>query len=165
MIPMKLKKREKEEKTRNPWLLESVENGLRATNIYESSESIRPNKSIPVRYFEYDRLFGKGVFQSPLKVMDMFGELKAVTPRTKGFIFGDHKYYYHAQGILRINHSNGKEAFYSEDTLRNANVTCYLGIVESTEENRIKEIIEELDAATSGRNAEDTDRKRIPYQN
>ena len=159
---MKLfERRVKEEKTKNPWLLETVENGLKATNIFDSTDSIRPNRSIPIQYFEFDRLFGKGAFQTPLKVMDMFGELQDITPRTKGFIFGEHKYLYHGLGILRVNHETNEEAYFSRETLRNENVSCYLGIVVSTEEQKIKQIIEELDAATSGRSTEDSSRKRI----
>ena len=161
---LNFKEKSKENRTKDPWFLESVENGLKATNVHESSNTIRPNKSVPVQYFEYDRLFGKNAFSSPLKVMDMFGELQTITPKTKGFIFGNHKYLYHQNGILRVNHINGNESYYSSDTLRNSNVTCYLGLVESTEENRIKEIIEELDAATSGDTTEDRTRSRIPYQ-
>lgn len=164
MIPLKLQKKgQKINKTQNPWLLESVENGIKATNIHESAESIRQNNTVPVQYFEYDRLFGRNAFHSPLKVMEMFGELQEITPRTKGFIFGSHKYLYHGRGILRVNYQTGKESFYSEDTLRNENVSCYLSLVESTEEDIINSVIEELDAATSGCYTEDSTRKRIPY--
>jgi hypothetical protein len=155
---------EKKPKTRNPWLLESVENGIKATNVRETTDAVRENKRVPIQYFEYDRLFGKGAFDSPLKVLELFGELQGITPRTVGYIFGRHKYLYHANGILRVNHTNGKESYYSDDTLRNESVPVYFDLIESTEESRITELIKELDAATSGNGTEDQSQRRIPNQ-
>lgn len=158
----KPEKKESVNKTKNPWWLEKVENGLKATNIRESSGI--PDRKIPIQYFEYSRIFGKGAFTAPLKVLEMFDELKKITPQTKGFIFSDHKYLYHNSGILKVNRKNGKEAFFSQDTLRNESVSCYLELIESTEESKIKEIIKELDAATSGYTSENQSQRRISYK-
>lgn len=154
-------------KTKNPWLLETVENGLRATNVKELLDDIRADKDIPVKYFEYDRLFGGGVFDAPLRVIEMFDELKAITPKTKGYIFSGHKYLYISGGILRRNHKTGKESFFSNETLRNQSIACYLNLTYAKEETTIleaiQETINELDDATS-RHSTDTDRPRIQDQ-
>ena len=63
---------EKKNPTINPWFLETVQNGLKATNVKESSIGITENKKIPTQYFEYDRIFGQGAFESALKVPEMF---------------------------------------------------------------------------------------------
>ena len=168
---VKYKNQEEEEKpekdtrpkTINPWFLETVQNGLKATNVKESSIGITENKKIPTQYFEYDRIFGQGAFESALKVPEMFSELQNITPKTKGFIFGRHNYFYHGNGILRIGHNAGKEAFFSDDTLRNESVACYLSLVYSREEDRIESLINELDDATDGHQTDNT-RRRISYQ-
>jgi len=156
------------EKTKNPWLLETVENGLRATNIKELLDDIRPDKSIPVKYFEYDRLFGGGAFTAPLKVMEMFNELQVITPKTIGYIFAGYKYLYISDGILRRNHESGRESFFSNETLRNQSIACYLNLTYAKDETTILEAIQdtinELDNATS-RHSTDTDRPRISDQN
>lgn len=149
--------------TKNPWLLETVENGLRATNIRESQDDIRPDKSIPVKYYEYDRLFGGGVFTAPLKVLEMFDELRAITPKTKGYIFAGHKYLYISGGILRKNHETGKESFFSNETLRNQSIACYLNLTYAKEETTILEAIEDTIKVLD--NATNTDRPRISNQN
>ncbi len=152
-------------KTKNPWLLETVENGLRATNIKETQDSIRADKAIPVQYFEYDRLFGGGVFETPLRVIEMFDELKDITPQTIGYIFSDHKYLYISGGILRRNHITGNESFFSDETLRNQSIACYLSLEYAKEESTILETIQnsinELDNAG---HETDTDRARIQDQ-
>ncbi len=156
-------------KTSNPWLLETVENGLRATSVKELLDDIRADRAIPVQYFEYDRLFGDGAFREKgaLRVMRMFDELKEITPKTVGFIFGLHKYLYSGNGILRKNYETGRESFYSEETLRNQNIACYFNLELAKEEatilQAIEEATEELDNATSGRST-DNDRKRISDQ-
>jgi len=150
---------EKKNPTRNPWYLETVQNGLKATNIREQSQT--PDRNIPPQYFENDRLFGTGAFASPLKVTDFVKELNDITPKTKGLIFDGHHYLYINGGILRISHSNQKEAFFSNETLVNQNVACYFSyLVDSTEENQIKTMINELDDAIET----DTVRARIPHQ-
>jgi hypothetical protein len=146
-------------KTKNPWLLETVENGLRATNVKEMQDGIREDKGIPVKYFEYDRLYGTGAFTAPLKVMEMFGELQSITPRTIGYIFGDHKYLYATGGILRRNWKTKKEAFYSDETLRNENIACYMNLTYAKEETTILKAIEEATEVLD--NATNTDRPRI----
>lgn len=146
---------EKVEPTKNPWLLQPVENGLRATNVREMQDYCRPEKRIPVKYFEYDRLFGEGAFRSDgaLHVTKMFGELKEITPKTIGFIFGKHHYLYATNGILRKHHDTGDEAFFSDETLRNQSTICYLNIDYVKEESTILETIQnsinELDDATT----------------
>jgi hypothetical protein len=151
---------DKKNPTRNPWFLESVQNGLKATNIRE--QSLTPNRSVPPQYFENDRLFGTGAFESPLKVTDFVKELNEITPRTKGLIFDGHHYLYVNGGILRIRHSDQKEAFFSDETLVNQNVACYLSyLVESTEESQIKTMITEIDNAIE---PADKARARISHQ-
>lgn len=160
------KKKDKSLTLTDPWLLENVENGIKATNIKELSDRIRPNKFIPIIYFENSRLFGFGAFQTSMKITELFKELQEETPETKGFIFGDYKYYFLNKGILRKKIDSDKEAFFSEDTLRNENVACYLKLVYSTEEDRIKTIIQELEDATTNRNdSTNRDRKRISCKN
>ena len=155
---------DKKPKTKDPWFLESVENGLKATNVREGSSGIRPNKPVPIKYFEYDRLFGVKAYSAPLKVMEMFGELQEITPNTKGFIFGQHKYLYHEDGILRRNYKTGNEAYISGKTLLNESVSCYLGIMEPDEQSVIKSAIRDLhNATTSDTDQADSSRKRIPH--
>lgn len=154
-------------KTINPWLLETVENGLRATNVKELLDDIRADKTIPVKYFEYDRLQGKGAFQAPLRVMEMFSELKSITPKTIGYIFGGYKYLYISDGILRRNHETGKESFYSDETLRNQTIEVYFDLDYTREESTVLEVIQdtinELDNATS-KHSTNTDRPGISHQ-
>lgn len=156
--------RDKRDQTKNPWLLETVRNGLKATNIKESSAGIRENKRISVQYFEFDRIYGHHAFDSALKVTELFSELQNITPRTKGYIFGEHKYVYHGNGILKINHSTAEEEYFSDDTLRNQSVACYFpGIVYSQEEDQIQSMITELNDATSGHTT-DHDIRRISHE-
>ena len=158
----KEEKPEKMPKTKDPWLLKAVENGLKAVNIRELTGTVRANRKFPVQYFEDDRIYGNGAFDSPMKVMDMFDELKSITPKTKGFIFWPHRYLYHNKGILKEHIETGKESFFSRETLRNEAVSCYLSLVYSQEEDRILEIINELDnAITTEPSKTDQDRRRI----
>ena len=146
--------------TRNPWFLESVHNGLKATNIREETQT--PNRAVPIQYFENDRIFGQGAFETAMKVPDLFKELTDITPKTKGFIFEGHHYLYLNGGILRIRHSDNEEAFFSEPTLRNQSVACYFSyLAKAPEEEAIKTMITELDNAIDQTN---TNRARIPYQ-
>lgn len=147
---------------KNPWFLETVQNGLKATNVKETSTGIRPTKT-EVQYFEFDRIFGQGAFDVPLRMPEMFDELKEITPKTKGFIFGPHKYLYHRGGILRVRHDNGRESFFSDETLKNESVACYLNLVYSQEEDIIKSFIDELEYATDRPNQESDSRARISH--
>ncbi len=156
--------KDKRPQTKHPWLLETVQNGLKATNIKDLISEIKANKKVPIQYFEYDRIFGTGVFESPLKVTALFDELRTITPRTKGYIFNGHKYLYHGAGILRISHEDGEESYFSDDTLRNASLACYLSLVYTDEEDKINLMISELENATDGCQ-EDRDRRRISDQN
>jgi len=161
--------KEKEEKTKNPWYFEKIRNGLKATNVFESSSGLSENRRIPVQYFEYDRIYGRNAYsnKSFLKVIDMFDELCALTPKTRGFIFGEYHYLYHGMGIVRINHETENEDYFSNDTLRNENVACYFNLVENPDEEKVKSMISELERvedASTGRSKEDRDWKRIPYQ-
>ena len=150
--------------SKNPWFLETVQNGLKATNVKESVSGIRTNRKIPVQYFEYDRIFGHGAFENALKVTEMFDELKNITPKTKGYIYNGHIFLYHNNGILKVCHEDGEESFYSDDTLRNASLACYLSLVFTEDEDKINSMIDELENATDGYQ-EDTDRRRISDQN
>jgi len=150
---------EKKNPTRNPWFLESVQNGLKATNIREQSQT--PDRKVPVQYFENDRIFGTGAFESAMKVPELFKELTDITPKTKGFIFNGHHYLYLNDGVLRIRHSDKEESFFSEPTLRNQNVACYFSyLAYSPEEETLKTMINELDNAIKT----DPIRARIPHQ-
>ena len=94
----------------------------------------------------------------------MFAELQGITPKTKGYIFGDHHYIYHGNGILKINHDTFEEEYFSDDTLRNQSVACYFpGIIYSQEEDQIQSMISELDDATSGHTT-DQPIGRIPHK-
>jgi len=159
------KKKDKTGKITDPWFIETVENGLKATNVKVMSDRLRINRKVPIKYFEYNRIFGIGAFTSPLKVEEILKELKDETPNTKGFVFGNHKYYFLNNGLLRIEIGTEYESFYSEDTLRNQSVACYFKLVYSNEEERLISLIQELENATTSR--PDTDnrtRKRIQNQ-
>lgn len=112
-----------------PWIIEEIRNGIKARNVALKYGVIRrTNKNIPIQFFEYDRIFGKGAFLTAgiLKVMDMFDELQVLTPDTSGYIFKDSIYLYHSKGILKRNNKTGEEEFYSEESLRNTALSCYL---------------------------------------
>ncbi len=161
-FPLTTYKPKPKPKTKDPWLLETVENGLRATNIREFTGMIKVNRGIPVQYFEDDRIYGHGAFDCALKVLDMFDELRDITPRTRGFIFGSHKYLYHGKGILKEHIETGRESFFSNETLMNENISCYLNLIYSQEEEKLLSIIQELeDATTTESSQENRDRKRI----
>jgi len=151
--------------SKNPWFLETVQNGLRATNVKESVSGIRKNKKIPVQYFEFDRIFGHGAFENALKVTEMFDELKNITPKTKGYIYNGHVFLYHNNGILKICHKDGEESYFSDDTLRNASLACYFSLVYTEDEDKINTMIEELEYVTTNKpDQENSNRRRISNQ-
>jgi len=113
-----------------PWVIEEISNGLKAKSMrFAGGKLTMRNKKIPIQYFEYDRIYGRLAFvdKGILKVMDMFDELKEVTPKSIGYIFKDNSYLnYDNKGILKRNNKTGEEDFYSEETLRNENIFNYL---------------------------------------
>lgn len=135
-----------------PWVIEEISNGLKAKSmkLLGGMLTIR-NKKISVQYFEFARIYGQDAFREEgiLKVMEMFDELKAVTPKTIGYVFKDNSYINFKRGILKRNNKTGEENFYSEETLRNENISNYLQLSCSTDP---------LDEKT------DTDREEIHNQ-
>lgn len=120
----------KERTIRSPWVIEEISNGLKARSVKVlNGIVIKTNKNVAVQYFEYDRIFGRGAFSTILKVMEMFDELKEVTPDTIGYIFKDQIYINYSKGILKRNNKSGEEEFYSEESLRNLSLACYLELV------------------------------------
>jgi len=119
----------KECKIKGPWQIDEISNGLRARSVrLVGGHVISSNKKVPVQYFEYDRIFGRGAFagQSMLKVMDMFDALKKITPKTIGYLFKDDIYLNYDKGILKRNNSSKSEQFFSEESLRNRPLDDYL---------------------------------------
>jgi hypothetical protein len=119
----------KEQANDGPWVIEEISNGLKARNVTLKYGVVRTaNKNIPVQFFEYDRIFGKGAFLTTgiLKVMDMFNELQELTPETSGYVFKDAIYLYHSKGILKRNNRSNSEEFYSIETLKNKALASYL---------------------------------------
>jgi hypothetical protein len=117
-------KENKTNPTTNPWLIEQVKNGLRATVVKELFDRIKPFTKISPQYFENDRINGLNAYQDDgiLKVMDMFDELQVLTPKTIGYIYTDNKYLYHNGGILKRHIKTKEEEFFSAKTLRNENI-------------------------------------------
>ena len=120
----------KENKTAKPWLITRVQNGLKAVNGEPTLMRFAVNKKIPVKYYEYDRIYGRGAFASAgiLKVNDLFGELQDVTPYTEYFIFEESNYHTRDDGILVKNRNTKQECFYSNETLTNQNVAVYFNL-------------------------------------
>ena len=120
-------KKEKECKIKGPWVIEEIQNGLKARSMkLVGGMVVGNNKKIPVQYFEYDRIFGRGAFDEILRVMDMFDELRNLTPRTIGYIFKENSYLHHDQGILKRNNKTKVEDYFSAESLRNENLANYL---------------------------------------
>lgn len=124
-------------RTSNPWLIEQVKNGLKAVNVKILTDSLRITKKIQTQYFENDRIYGTGAYvgESVLKVIDMFDELRAITPNTIGYIYDRRKYLYHNGGILRKDLQTKEEEFFSEKTIRNENVDNFFQLTQETDEN------------------------------
>jgi hypothetical protein len=133
-----VKKEKKANQTKNPWLIEQVRNGLRATVVKELINRIKPFEKISPQYFENDRINGRGAYEADgiLNVMMMFDELKRLTPKTIGYVFLDNKYLYHNDGILKRNIPTSEEEYYSEKTLRNENISNFFQLThEDTEDD------------------------------
>ncbi len=115
---------------KKPWSITKVENGLRAVNGNPTTVKFWPTKDIPVKYYEFDRIFGKGAWSSDgvMRVMDMFDDLKRITPLTEYFIFGIHHYINRDDGILKMNRDTKKESFYSTESLRNKDLSSYFSL-------------------------------------
>jgi len=142
-------------KVKSPWLIEEISNGLKAKNVKViGGVVVASNKKVGVQYFEFDRIYGRGAFNSEgyLRVMDMFDELQEVTPKSIGYIFKDSIYLnYQNKGILKRNNKSGKEDFYSEESLRNENIANYLQLDDCNQDSTYEE--------------EDTDREDLHNQN
>lgn len=117
----------KERTIKSPWMIEEINNGLKARSVkVVGGIVVKTNKQIPVQYFEYDRIFGRGAFSTILKVMEMFDELREIAPDSIGYIFKEAIYLNYSKGILKRNNKTGDEEFYSEESLRNTALSCYL---------------------------------------
>lgn len=116
---------------KHPWKIEQVENSLKCRCVRKMSGI--PIDKVATQYFELDRINGTGAFNSPLKVMEMFDELKELTPRTIGYFYGDHWYLNFNKGILKRNKNTNQESFYSEETLRNKSLSVYLNLCRDPE--------------------------------
>lgn len=123
----KLPERDRTPKQKTPWLLTQIENGVKAVNVKDSLLGFRPVKAVDTKYFEYDRIFGKNAFNGAgiLKVLDLFDELRTLTPRTIGYIFGQYNYLTRFDGIRQQHREDGTELFFSDETLRNSNVATF----------------------------------------
>jgi len=126
----KLDKVTRENKCSYPWLITEVVNGLKAVNGNPTYIKFLVNKKLKTQYYEYDRIFGKGAFSSKgvLRVTDLFEELKRITPYTEYFIFAENDYINRDDGILKKNHRNGEEMFFSNETLQNENLANYFSL-------------------------------------
>ncbi len=120
------------ERTKKPWLISRVQNGLKAVNGEPTLVRFSRNKKIPVKYYEYDRIYGRRAFKDDgvMKVYDLFDELKEITPKTEYFIFGDCNYINRHDGILVKNRTTKKEEFFSSATLANHNIAVYFNLIE-----------------------------------
>lgn len=129
------------EKTKKPWLITRVQNGLKAVNGEPTILRFAVNKKFPTQYFEYDRIYGRGAFSESgiMQVNKLFGELQEITPRTEYFIFGDWNYYTREDGILATNRRTKKELFLSNETILNKSVSVFLQLEETSKHGRIDE--------------------------
>jgi hypothetical protein len=128
---IKLPERDRTPKNKTPWLITRIENGLKAVNVKDSRIlGFSPVKELPTRYFEFDRIYGQGAFAGcgPLRVIELFDELREVTPRTVGYICGQYNYILRPDGIRRQNRKNMAESFFSDETLRTTSTTSFLQI-------------------------------------
>jgi hypothetical protein len=134
---------EKARKTTNPWLIEPVINGLRATNIKEYPAFVRANKKLKPQYFENDRIYGRNAYidNGVMHVFELFDELREITPNTIGYVFDNTKYNYCNEGILKI-HSNKQEEYVSDKTLRNENIGNFFKLIPSDSDPIEPEIVE-----------------------
>ena len=137
-----------------PWLIVKVANGLKAVNGKPSRIKFFVDKKLPVKYYEYDRIFGKGAFTTVMRVMDIFGELQSITPKTEHFIFEGHNYINRDDGILRKNHKTKEEQFFSNETLRNENIANYFSLTYNEEPEAEQALLEIEDNETNPDRAE-----------
>ena len=135
----KIPERDKTPKHKTPWLITRISNGLKAVNVKDSPIiGYRPVKGVETKYFEYDRIYGKGAFSGAgiLKVNDLFDELRERTPMTIGYIFEPYNYLLRTDGIRQQNRETGDELFFSDETLRNSNVATFLRLTDETDQSR-----------------------------
>ncbi len=132
----KLPERDRTLRHKTPWLITRIANGLKAVNVKDSTVlGYRPVKGVETKYFEYDRIYGKGAFNGAgiLKVMDLFDELKILTPLTIGYIFEPYNYLLRFDGIRQQDRETGDELFFSDETLRNSNVATFLRLTDEAD--------------------------------
>lgn len=141
-----------------PWVITKVVNGLKAVNGKPTAVRFFINKKLPVQYYEYDRIFGRGAFAETgiLRVNDLFDELKEITPFTEYFVFGENDYINRDDGILKKHHKTGAELFFSNETLQNENIANYFQLTYNDQPEA-----EEVEIEIESDNEDDTDRDTV----